>query len=167
MACRTSREKRVKCLPSEICNGLFVGPPPELRLHARRDRHHPVDLHVFLSRIQRVVGGVEFLGWLEHGLRAECYPGVVSGKQAGSLPMISSAAASGIRLFLILSSNDCLKNARESDLRQVEFGVLTDYFTQIVPVPTTTATPQIGSGSSHPFFRQSRAWLTMASYKPF
>ena len=55
--------------------------PPELRLHARRDRHNFVDLHVLLCRIQRVAGGVEFLGGLEHGFCAQGGPGVVAGEQ--------------------------------------------------------------------------------------
>ena len=38
-------------------------------------------LHVLLRRIQRVAGGVEFLGWLEHCRRAECRPGIVLGEQ--------------------------------------------------------------------------------------
>ena len=62
--------------------GILPRPtPPTLRLRARRDRTPIVDLHVLLRRIQRVACGMEFLGRLEHGLRAEGGPGVVSDKQ--------------------------------------------------------------------------------------
>jgi len=56
--------------------------PPELRLHARRDRHNFIDLHVFVRRIQRMAGSVEFLGRLEHGLSAEGSPSIVAGEQS-------------------------------------------------------------------------------------
>ena len=58
-----------------------------------------VDLHVLLLRIQRIADGVKFLGGLENRLRAESGPGLVAGEnRAWSSAMISSAAASGIRL---------------------------------------------------------------------
>ena len=55
--------------------------PPKLCLHARRGRNNFIDLHVLLRRIHHMAGRVEFLRRLEHGLRAEGGPGVVSGEQ--------------------------------------------------------------------------------------
>ena len=61
---------------------VFRSPaPPEPRLHARRDRNNLIDLHVLLSRIQRVAGRVEFLGGLENCLGTQGSSGVVAPEQ--------------------------------------------------------------------------------------